>query len=402
MLRASYMFKSGLENGHEQLCHNKADKPAARKGEHPGEHHVLYHAEVDGRKAFHRAHAHNGGGFGVCGGNRDAEQAGIQKAQCSGNVGRKTLIFFKAHHIHAHRFNDFFTAHAGAQGHYHTAQKHEPHRDADALYTALPVAEGKAQKQNADEFLAVLRAVHKAHGGCAKYLCNAEEGAGFSPVHASAHQRHQLAHGPACGEAQRKAEHKPIQHLGPFAHVDAADAALNGDGRAGEARNKAVAFAGGNAEQRGPNAVHHNREQRSAQRHQRLVRISAEIHHVADGGRDRAVNFRHYKHAQKVEHGAHDNGRAHIHAACGDAGGNGVGRVRPSVDENHAQRERHGDEKNRVAGHFAEKVRKRYVHKSPRFPKNSVRAVKQAAVCKRRLVRPRRASCTGKKKQGFL
>ena len=46
--------------------------------------------------------------------------------------------------------------------------------------------------------------------------------------------------------------------------VDAADAALDGDGRSGQAGDQAVAFGGGYAEQRGAHAVYDDGEQRRA------------------------------------------------------------------------------------------------------------------------------------------
>ena len=45
----------------------------------------------------------------------------------------------------------------------HTGMHHPGH-------AALAVGEGHAQKQNADKLLAVLRAVHEAHGGGAEDL----------------------------------------------------------------------------------------------------------------------------------------------------------------------------------------------------------------------------------------
>ena len=64
--------------------------------------------------------------------------------------------------------------------------------------------------------------------------------------------------------------------------------------------------------------------------------------------------MRHDEHAQKVERGAHENGGAGGHAARGDTGRDGVGRVGPSVDEDSAECEDHGDGKDWVRHNLAE------------------------------------------------
>ena len=112
---------SPLKDVHEYFCHNKADEAAAWEGEDPGEHHILYDAKVDGRDPLHRSHAHDGAGLCVGGGHRDPEQAGIKKAESAGYVGGKALVPLQLYHVHAHGFNDLFSAHAGSQGHDHAA-----------------------------------------------------------------------------------------------------------------------------------------------------------------------------------------------------------------------------------------------------------------------------------------
>lgn len=49
------------------------------------------------------------------------EQAGIKKAEGAGYVGGKALVPLQLYHVHAHGFNDLFSAHAGSQGHDHAA-----------------------------------------------------------------------------------------------------------------------------------------------------------------------------------------------------------------------------------------------------------------------------------------
>ena len=39
----------------------------------------------------------------------------------AGYVGGKALVPLQLYHVHAHGFNDLFSAHAGSQGHDHAA-----------------------------------------------------------------------------------------------------------------------------------------------------------------------------------------------------------------------------------------------------------------------------------------
>ena len=52
------------------LAIRKPIRSAAGKGEHPGEHHLLHHAPVDGGQPLGGPHAHDGGGLGVGGAHR--------------------------------------------------------------------------------------------------------------------------------------------------------------------------------------------------------------------------------------------------------------------------------------------------------------------------------------------
>lgn len=95
--------------------------------------------------------------------------------------------------------------------------------------------------------------------------------------------------------------------------------------------------------------------------------VAAEIHHVADGGGDRAVDLGHDENAEKVENGAHPDRRPHVHAAGGDAGSNGVGRIGPAIDENHTQRQQDSDQQRRARRHLLQEIGKRYIHISWSF-----------------------------------
>ena len=62
-----------LDEHHEQLGHDKADESTGGEGEEPGEHHVLDHAKVDGRKALDGSDAHDGAGLDVRGRRRSPD-----------------------------------------------------------------------------------------------------------------------------------------------------------------------------------------------------------------------------------------------------------------------------------------------------------------------------------------
>jgi len=135
--------------------------------------------------------------------------------------------------------------------------------------------------------------------------------------------------------------------------VDAARAA-EGDSGTGQAGDKAVALRGGDAETRCCGAVDDDGEQGRAQAGERHGAVSAKVNDMRDGIGDARVKVRHDEHAEEVECGAHENGGAGGHATRSDAGRDGVGRVGPSVDEDGAQREDHGDGKDWVRHNLAE------------------------------------------------
>lgn len=87
-----------------------------------------------------------------------------------------------------------------------------------------------------------------------------------------------------------------------------------------------------------------------AQGDQRLMGISTEIHHIADGRGHRAVDVGHDQYAQKVKQGAEPDSRPDPHAVRTNAGGDGVGGVGPAVDKDDAQRQRHSNQQNGIGG----------------------------------------------------
>ena len=72
MPRSRSGFAYSLEDKQEQPGHQITDQPAGREGQNPGEHHILYNAPVDEGAALRGPDAHDGGGFGMGGADRQA------------------------------------------------------------------------------------------------------------------------------------------------------------------------------------------------------------------------------------------------------------------------------------------------------------------------------------------
>src|SRR5699024_12638814 len=116
-----------------------------------------------------------------------------QKTKGSCQIRRKALELFQLHHIHPHRFDDLFSAHAGAHTHHCGTQHHQPYRDHHTFHTILSIAERHAKEQHADKLLTVLRSMHKTHKGRSKDLAAPEEGIRLSAVHICTKQGYSLA-----------------------------------------------------------------------------------------------------------------------------------------------------------------------------------------------------------------
>ena len=76
-------------------------------------------------------------------------------------VGGQTLPGPYGDHIPAHRVDDLFSAHQGAQSHKQGTQSHEPQGDYKDALVGPSLGQGGSQEKNADKFLAVLRPVQK-------------------------------------------------------------------------------------------------------------------------------------------------------------------------------------------------------------------------------------------------
>src|SRR5699024_10873644 len=153
------------EKHHKYLSHYKTDQSAARERKDPGQHHIFYYAKVDGRKPLDRSHSHDRTGLGMGRRHRNTGHTGQQKTKGSCQIRRKALELFQLHHIHPHRFDDLFSAHAGAHTHHCGTQHHQPYRDHHTFHTILAIAERHAKEQHADKLLTVLGSMHKTHKG---------------------------------------------------------------------------------------------------------------------------------------------------------------------------------------------------------------------------------------------
>ena len=263
-------------------------------------------------------------------------QGSEQQAAGRGGVGRKPLIGFQLDHVHPDRLDDPIAADGGADAHDEGTEDHQPDRDLEGLDIPAAVGKENPQHEDAHEFLAVLRTVHEGHGGTAADLCPAEKAGGFPPFHSFADKRGDFGHQPAGPESEHGGEDQAPYDVHPFLSVDPCRAAHRDRG-AREPGDERVAFTRGDPEIPGRHRPDDNGEQRRAERHQSLMGIVAEIHHVVDGHCHSRGNQGHDQYAQKVEHRRHQNGGPGSHGPGGNTGGDGVGRVRPAVDKDNPQ-----------------------------------------------------------------
>ena len=257
------------------------------------------------------------------------------------DVRGKALVFIQPHHVHAHRFDDLHAADGGAERHDERAENHEPGGNDPRAARGVALRQRQPQEEHAHEFLAVLRAVHERRARRRDHLTLIEKGVGFAVIRPAADFLDELCHRPAQKEADGEGKDQPEQHFRPFRAVHAVEIAVHGDGGTGQPRDEGVAFAGGNAERPGEHRPDDDGEHRRAEGDERFVRVGTEVHHVIDGLRDLRGDQRHDEHAEKVENRRHGDRHTGTHRAGRDAGRDGVGRVRPAVDEYDAERQDH-------------------------------------------------------------
>ncbi|MPN01757.1 hypothetical protein SDC9_148969 [bioreactor metagenome] len=126
-----------------------------------------------------------------------------------------------------------------------------------------------------------------------------------------------------------------------------------------------MAFAGRNSEIPGDGRPQHDGKHARAKRDGCIARIRPEVDHVVDRLRNSCVEQRHHKHTEEIEHRRHHDCRARAHRARRDTGCNRVWRIRPTVDENNAQRQRNGNHQRRVGRKPRQKICKCNRHPLP-------------------------------------
>ena len=187
--------------------------------------------------------------------------------------------------------------------------------------------------------------MHERHGRSAADLRAVEKAGRAPPIKPPAAQRDQLHHEEAEHKAQQRGQPEPIQHLDPLRSVDAGQAVVERDGGAGKPRDQRVTLAGRDAEPPGYDSPEHDGKQCRAERDKRVIRMGVKIDDIGDGGGHTRVERGHDQHAEEVERRRHENGGLRAHGARGNARGDGVGRVRPAVDQNHARGQDGGQQK---------------------------------------------------------
>ena len=88
-----------------------------------------------------------------------------------------------------------------------------------------------------------------------------------------------------------------------------------------------------------------------------FIGIGAEVHHLCDGFRDLGTEHRHDIHTKEIKHCSHNNCRPSGHTPGNHTGCNGIGRIRPAIDQNHAKGQRNRNKEQGVGCHLAPKIR---------------------------------------------
>ena len=254
----------------EEPGQQKPERPAAGKGEQPGQGDPARDAAVH-RAAGGRAHAQDSGSFGVGGAYRQSCQRTKQETHRAAQVGRETLPGGERHHIPAHSVDDAPAADTGAQGHHARAEQHQPARNGEYPLGATSVRQRAAQQEHAQEFLPILRPVEKGHGRRSGDLPPAQQaGAGPQPDQ-------QTMTKPAGPIPQSYGQAQPQQDPAPRRPLYVGPPAGHRQGGPGNSGHQRVALAGGDAEAPGQRGPRHNGAQGRAQSGQSGPAIPAEV-----------------------------------------------------------------------------------------------------------------------------
>ena len=296
-----------------------------------------------------RAIFQHGCGLGMGGGDGETAERTQQQTECSGAVGGKSTAGVQAHHFMADRVDDPFSPQGGAQGHCEGAQNHKPHGDQKGLGIPASLGQRHAQKKNAHELLSVLSAVKKGHGRGSPCLSSAVKGRAPAAVPDG---------GKAAEPPQEKAENhgydKAQDDPKPGIALHVGQAAGPGGGGAGDTGHQRVALTGGDAEDPCGGGPEDNSAESSAQRTECSADVSTKVGDGIDAFGNRCVEGGHHGHPQKIAQCGQPDGSVERKRSGGDGGGDGVGRIGPSVDQDDAQGQKHHTLQSRV-GELGEK-----------------------------------------------
>ena len=152
---------------------------------------------------------------------------------------------------------------------------------------------------------------------------------------------------PASSEAQECGDDQAVDDLHPLVAVHARQAALQGDGRAGDAGDERVALRGGDAEVPRSHTPdddgHHGRRERD----EGGLVVAAEVDHLEDGERHSRRHHRDGGQPHEVAYRRHRNGGTGSHSLRAHHGGDGG--VGSPVHHGGAQRQDDDEGEHRVA-----------------------------------------------------
>ncbi len=170
-----------------------------------------------------------------------------------------------------------------------------------------PFTSAMPRRNTLINFLAILRAMHECRARAGANLAHPEKLGGLLPVHPAAGKLCNLGGKPAQAKPQNRGEHKPQSTRSHSCGLMPLKLPCSAIAAPESPAISAWLSLVGMPKNRCRRRPDYNCYQCRAKRHRRLVCVAREIHHVVDTHRNRAVEHRHDKHAQEVEHRRHQN-----------------------------------------------------------------------------------------------
>lgn len=312
------------------LQHDPGKGPGQEKaaGERcgPCKDNFLYRGSLRTAASLDCSGAPEGGHLGVGRGDREAEQGGQQQAAAAGQVSGQPGRRGQAGQPAAQSVDDSPPADGGAKGHTAGTQggcRQGHQKDAGGFSRG----EGLTQQEQGDKLLPILRAVKKGGEDRAGDLSPADDAGGEV-------QPGQPVRGPAAGQgAQRGGEDQTNQDFSPGGRIDAAEIAVESHTGPGNSSQQGMAFAGWDTEPPGQHRPQDDSQQRGLKGGQGHSGIGPEVRQSIDSLRHQGAEQAHDHGAQKIKKAGKENRFPEGESLGGDHGGNGVGRVGPTVDQ---------------------------------------------------------------------